>query len=208
MDINLPLFVASVIGISLTGVMMPGPVTAVTVAKGYRRKSAGGLIALGHLIVEIPLIILISIGLAQYLSTTGVKIAISVAGGLMLIWMGIYMFKATGRIYYEDRDLPYNSIIAGMITTVTNPYFFLWWATVGATLVSRASDIGLLGFWVFAVVHWLCDFSWLYGLSALSFKGRRLLGQSFQTVISASCGLLLVFFGAKFLFDAAGEFLA
>ena len=98
MDTNLPLFVASVIGISLTGVMMPGPVTAVTIAKGYRSKSAGGLVALGHLMVEIPLIILISIGLAQHLSTPGVKIAISVAGGVVLIWMSVYMLKAAGRL--------------------------------------------------------------------------------------------------------------
>ena len=38
---NLPLFLASVVGISLSGAMMPGPVTAVTIANGARQKTAG-----------------------------------------------------------------------------------------------------------------------------------------------------------------------
>ncbi len=200
----MPLFVASVIGISLTGVMMPGPVTAVTVAKGYRGKYSGGLIALGHLIVEIPLIILISIGLAQYLSTPGVKIAISVAGGVVLIWMGIYMFKAAGRLYYEDRDLPYNSIIAGLITTATNPYFFLWWATVGATLLASARVFGVGGVLLLAATHWLCDLGWLLLISFAVFKSRHLWTEKVHRVVFSICAFTLAGFGIWFVLSGAG----
>jgi threonine/homoserine/homoserine lactone efflux protein len=145
MNNSLPLFVASVIGISLTGVMMPGPVTAVTTAMGYRAEGAGGLIALGHIQIEIPLMVLIYFGLARYLSTPGVKIAICLAGGLMLIWMAFYIFKAAARAYYMDKDLPYNSVVAGLVTTVTNPYFLLWWATVGAAQLTTARAFGIGG---------------------------------------------------------------
>ncbi len=64
---SLPLFLGSVIFLSASGVMMPGPVTAVTVAKGSQRKWAGVLVAIGHGIIEIPLILLIYFGLASYL---------------------------------------------------------------------------------------------------------------------------------------------
>jgi threonine/homoserine/homoserine lactone efflux protein len=203
MNNSLPLFVASVIGISLTGVMMPGPVTAVTVAKGYRAKGAGGLIALGHILIEIPLIVLIYFGLARYLSTPGVKIAISLAGGLMLIWMAFYMFKAAGRAYYKDNDLPYNSVVAGLVTTVTNPYFFLWWATVGAALLTTARAFGIGGVVVLAATHWLCDFGWLIVVSFAVFKSRRLWTEKVHHVIYGLCALILAGFCILFVVSGA-----
>ena len=52
-------FLLSVVVISLSGVMMPGPLFAVTVAKSYKSQLAGMQIALGHALVEIPLILFI-----------------------------------------------------------------------------------------------------------------------------------------------------
>ena len=49
------LFLASVLLISLSGVLMPGPLFAVTVRKAAKSKFSGALIAVGHGIVEFPL---------------------------------------------------------------------------------------------------------------------------------------------------------
>jgi threonine/homoserine/homoserine lactone efflux protein len=205
---RLVVFLSEAVLISLSGVMAPGPITAVAVRKGNSSPHAGALVALGHGIVEFPLMGAILFGFDHLMSQFYARLAIGVLGGLLLLAMGVNMLRTSKQeALPEERDLR-SPLVAGILLTIGNPYFLMWWATVGATLISRASHIGLLGFWAFAVVHWLCDFSWLYGLSALSFRGRRLLGPGFQTVISASCGLLLLFFGAKFLFDAAGEFLA
>ena len=65
---SLPLFLGSVIAISLTGVMMPGPVTAVTIANGTRRKAAGALVAVGHGVIELPLIAVLYFGFASFFS--------------------------------------------------------------------------------------------------------------------------------------------
>lgn len=202
-DTNLPLFVASVIGISLTGVMMPGPVTAVTVAKGYRSRNAGAFVALGHILIEIPLIVLISLGLAQYLTAVGVRIAISLAGGLVLIWMGFDMFRGATRSHYRDKDVPYNSVVAGLITTAANPYFFLWWATVGVALVASARSFGSGGVALLAVVHCLCDLGWLFFVSRAVFKSRRLWTEKAHRVVFSICALILVGFGAWFIVSGA-----
>jgi threonine/homoserine/homoserine lactone efflux protein len=90
---NMPLFLASVVSMSLSGVMMPGPVTAVTIANGAKHKSAGALIAVGHGLVEIPLIVLIYFGFAHLLELSGVKIGVGLAGGLVLIWMALQVFR-------------------------------------------------------------------------------------------------------------------
>ncbi|GAH55236.1 unnamed protein product, partial [marine sediment metagenome] len=63
METSLGLFLFSAVGISLTGVMLPGPLTAATIAKGYGDKNAGALIAVGHAVIEIPLIAAIYLGL-------------------------------------------------------------------------------------------------------------------------------------------------
>ncbi|MEE9459888.1 MAG: LysE family transporter, partial [Candidatus Bathyarchaeia archaeon] len=140
--LNVPLFLFSVVIISLSGVMMPGPVMAVTIAKGRKSGNAGALIALGHGIIEIPLMVIIYLGFAQFFTDEIVRRLIGLIGGLMLGYMGIQMFKARDHIGLEGNDTGFNSIISGIITTSANPYFFLWWATIGSALVLNSTIFG------------------------------------------------------------------
>ncbi len=199
---SLPLFLLSVIAISLTGVMMPGPVTAVTVAKGAQRKEAGALIAIGHGLIEIPLILLIYFGLAHFLTLTEVKISVGLAGGALLIWMALIMVKNRPSVFSEQKELAHGSVVAGLATTVANPYFFLWWATVGAALLVSARDFGAAGVAAVGVTHWLCDFAWLYLVSWAVFKSRRLWTQRVNSVVFGICSAILAGFGAWFIFSS------
>jgi len=195
-------FLASVVFISLTGVMMPGPVFAVTVAKGHRASKAGMFVALGHGVVEFPLMILIYVGLAWLFTSTLTRTVIGLAGGAMLVYMGVQMFKARKSIALEGRDLPYNSTVAGITTTGANPYFFLWWATVGGALILTASSFGLLVFILFAVVHWLCDFCWLSIVSIVTFRSKHLWSERTYEVVFGVCAAILVVFGFWFVASA------
>ena len=205
---RLLVFLSEAVLISLSGVMAPGPITAVAVGKGNSSPHAGALVALGHGIVEFPLMMAILFGFDHLMSMFYVKLAIALLGGLLLLVMGVSMLRSTKQAELPASRDARSPLVAGILLTLGNPYFVMWWATVGATLISRSSGFGSAGFLAFAVVHWLCDFSWLYSLSALSFKGRRFLGKRFQALVSASCGLLLLFFGAKFVSDAAKAFFA
>lgn len=79
---------------------------------------------------------------------------------------------------------------------------------MGATLISRSARFGMPGFLSLALLHWLCDFVWLYLLSWLSFKGKTFLGKRFQRAVMAISGVLLLFFSARFILGAVGELLA
>jgi threonine/homoserine/homoserine lactone efflux protein len=199
---SLPLFLLSVIAISLTGVMMPGPVTAVTVAKGSQRKEAGALVAIGHGLIELPLILLIYFGLAHFLTLTEVKISVGLAGGALLIWMALIMVKNRPSVFSEQKELAHGSVVAGLATTVANPYFFIWWATVGAALLASAHDFGAAGLAAVGVTHWLCDFAWLYLVSWAVFKSRRLWTQRVNSVVFGICSAILAGFGAWFIFSS------
>ena len=188
----------SVIVISFSGVMAPGPMFAVTLAKSYRSPWAGVWISLGHAVIEVPLILLIYFGFAQFFQHTTTQFVLSILGGGMIIWLGIAMFRARTEVVQAGKDLSYNAFIAGVLTSGLNPFFLLWWATIGSMLIMRFLDFGVLGLAVFTVAHWLCDLIWLSFISILVYKTHALWGQKFQEWLFIACSLLLVGFGGWF----------
>ena len=189
----------SVVVISLSGVMMPGPMFAVTLAKGYKSPWAGVQISLGHAVIEVPLILLIYFGFAQFFQNTIVQLVLGIVGGGMIIWLGIIMFRARAQVVRGGKDLPYSAFTAGILTSAFNPFFLLWWATIGSLLIMRFLDFGIMGLAVFIMVHWLCDLVWLSFVSVTVYKTHSLWGRKFQEGLFIACSLLLVGFGGWFL---------
>ena len=198
MDSSFGLFLLSAAGISLSGVMMPGPLTAATIAKGYREQNAGIFIALGHAVIELPLMALIYFGFARFFASPEVKIIIGLAGGLMLIFMGLMVLRSFRKDVGEAADLPYNSLVTGIVLTGANPYFFLWWATIGIALIVTAAQFGIWGLIIFAVVHWSCDLVWEQCVSVSVFRTKHLWTQKVQRIVFGICATVLVGFGVWF----------
>jgi len=195
-------FLLSVIFISLSGVMMPGPLFAVTVAKSLKDKFAGVLISFGHGIIEFPLMFLIYFGFTQLLASSLTQKIIGLIGGLIMIYMGFRMIKTERKTSEEYQGSRHGSFIAGIVTTGANPYFILWWATVGTTMVINSMFFGFVGFLVFAITHWVCDLLWNTFVSVTVFKSRRFLTENVYNVIFGFCFLVLVGFGAWFIISA------
>ena len=191
------LFLIQAFIISLTGVMAPGPVTAVTVGAGTRSPHAGALVAIGHGIIEFPLMVLIYFGLGHVLSIGYVKATIFTLGGMFLLFMGIDMLRSISISSKINSAKAKQPLFSGFLLSLGNVYFLIWWVTVGASLITKAVTFGLIGILSFAVVHWLCDFMWLYFLSAVSFKSGHFFGIRFQKFVYAVCGIFLLFFSYK-----------
>ncbi|MHB8085035.1 MAG: LysE family transporter [Dehalococcoidia bacterium] len=198
MSQNLWVYLISAAGISLSGVMLPGPLTAATIAKGYHEKNAGVFIGLGHGIIEIPIIALIYFGFATYLTIPVVKQATGVAGGLLLVIMGLMIFLTFRKPVAGSVSLPYSSLVTGIVMTGGNPYFFLWWATVGVALISGAVAFGIIGLVLFTVVHLACDMVWEQVVSTTVFRTRHLWTPRVQKTVFGICALVLVGFGIWF----------
>lgn len=195
-------FLLEAVLISLSGVMAPGPITTVVVGKGSESPHAGALVAIGHGIVEFPLMLAVLYGAGRFFGIPAVKAGIAVAGGAFMLYMGIDMFRTL--VHFTDaRPLAADRtpLAAGILLSLGNPYFLVWWGTVGAALILRAVAFGMLGFLAFALAHWLCDFCWDYFLSAAAYRGGKFLGKRFQQVLLGACGAFLIFFGARFIFD-------
>ena len=189
----------SVVIISFSGVMAPGPMFAVTLTKSYKSPLAGTQIALGHAVIEVPLILLIYFGFARFFENSTVQLVLSLVGGGMIIWMGISMFRIRTEVVQKGKDLPYNAFTAGILTSVFNPFFLLWWATIGSMLVMKFLDFGTEWLIIFIIVHWLCDLIWLSLVSILIYRTHTLWGRKFQEWVFIACSLLLVGFGGWFM---------
>lgn len=205
-------FLLQAVLISLSGVMAPGPLTVVVVGHGAKSPRAGALIALGHGVIEFPVMVLIVLGLGPLFRHDAFATSVGLAGGAVLLWMSFGLLRSLRGAEEADegsrRTRTASPFAAGALMTAGNPYFIVWWATVGATLVFRAWTFGLWQFVVFAVIHWSLDLAWYFFLSSASFKGTELLGRRFLKGVSLVAGLMLLYFGVRFVADALGRLTA
>lgn len=194
--------------VSLTGVMMPGPVSAMAVTEGARRgASAGPLITAGHAAAEVVMVAALAVGLTQVLQQPGVVGAIGILGGAGLAWMGWGIVDAARRNRLQPptatgagagRPL----VRTGILTTVSNPYWLLWWATVGGAYFLRFAPFGavaVLG--LFLIGHLSLDLAWNSFLAFIVGTGRgRIPAGVFRGVLGV-CGIFLVGLSLYFIYS-------
>jgi threonine/homoserine/homoserine lactone efflux protein len=184
---------------SLSGVMAPGPMFTVTLAKSYKSPWAGVQVSLGHAVIEVPLILLVYFGLAQFFQNIMVQLILSVLGGGMIIWMGIGLLRVRKEVAHGGKDTVYNAFVAGILMSGLNPFFLVWWVTVGSLLLMTFLEFSPQGLVLFIVVHWLCDLVWLSLVSVTIYKTHSFMSQRLQEWVFIACSLLLVYFGGQFI---------
>jgi threonine/homoserine/homoserine lactone efflux protein len=190
----------TVVVTSLSGVMMPGPMFTVTLAKSLKSPWAGVLVSLGHAVIEVPLILVIYFGLKSFFQNEILQLVLSVLGGGMIVWMGYDLFRSRKKIVKEGKDTSYNAFVAGILMSGLNPFFLFWWATVGSLLLTQFIDaVGAWGLPFFIVVHWLCDFIWLSIVSFTIFKTHSFWGEKVQEWVFIVLSVALLYFGGQFI---------
>jgi threonine/homoserine/homoserine lactone efflux protein len=145
-------------------------------------------------------------GVGRFLQIENVKIVIGILGGAFLIILGVQMLRDAKRsVSLAAPSISQSAFITGILLTAGNPYFLLWWATVGLALATQASQLGVLALVLFGVVHWLCDLVWLEILSQASYRGAKVFSEKAQRLVLGICGVALLFFAAKFVFAALAK---
>ncbi len=184
---------------SLSGVMAPGPMFTMTLAKSYKSPWAGAQVSLGHAVIEVPLILLIYFGVAQFFQNIVVQLVLSVLGGGMIIWMGIGLFRARKEVARGGKDTSYSAFVAGILMSGLNPFFLVWWVTVGSLLLMTFLEFSPQGLILFIAVHWLCDLVWLSLVSFTVYRTHSFLDQRLQEWIFIGLSVALLYFGGQFI---------
>jgi threonine/homoserine/homoserine lactone efflux protein len=190
----------AVIAASLSGVMAPGPMFTMTIAKSLKSPWAGVQVSLGHAVIEVPLILLIYFGLINFFQNEIVRLVLSVVGGGMLVWMAFDLFRARRKIAQGGKDSRYNAFVGGILLSGLNPFFLVWWVTAGSLILMQFLDaVGTWGLPLFVIVHWLCDLVWLSIVSFTIFKTHKFWGERIQGWIFIILSVMLLYFGVQFI---------
>lgn len=194
--------------IGFSGAMMPGPLLAVDIAETpHHGWKAGPVLSIGHAIAEIGVVVVLAFGVAALASNPMVVRTIGVVGGAALLLMGGMMVFDTlrQRISYEaatqDKQAGYQLAGKGITASLSNPYWFIWWVTIGLALLVQAQEFGIIGPIVFYFGHILSDFVWYTFVSVLLWKGRKLIMGTGLKVLILCCAVFLLYLGVTFIHD-------
>ena len=195
--------------VGFSGAMMPGPLLAVTIHESTRRGSvAGPLIVLGHAVLEAALVGAIVLGLASFLRSPLVIGVVGIAGGAMMGWMGQDMVRSARRLSLRaatSAPSRMHPVAAGVVVSLSNPYWTIWWATTGITYLIMGLKYGMAGVLVFFAGHILSDLTWYTLVSVGVARGRTLMSDSVYRRAIALCGVALIAFGIWFLSTGIGR---
>lgn len=195
------IFISSFI-IGLSGALMPGPVLTVAISETTRRGFwAGPLIVLGHAILEITLLALLILGFADLITKPGLLGVVGIAGGAVLLWMSYGMLRGIRhlRLDLSDGKSAWGGpVVAGVLTSLANPYWIIWWATIGLGYVIISMQFGFTGLAVFFAGHILSDLAWYSAVSLFVSRGRRYISNRIYRGIIGACAVMLILFGIYF----------
>jgi len=195
-------------GIGFSGALMPGPLLAVGLAETPRNGwRTGPIISAGHAVAEIAVVVVLAFGAAVIARNAWITHTIGVVGGLALLLMGGSMAWETIRkkVNYdfgEQKPNPSHKLAGkGITATLSNPYWFLWWATVGLALLVKSQEFGWVGPVVFYFGHIMSDFVWYTTVSIILWRGSKLImGRGLQILLLGCAGFLL-YLGVSFIYD-------
>lgn len=202
---------------ALTGALSPGPLLTYTIIKTMESKRHGYLtgftVIAGHALLEMCIIIALLSGLTFFLKNILVIRIVSVTGCLFLIYFGTTIIRdcITGRIKIDFKgrgnDPPGNKkekqsglknpVIGGIITSISNPYWWIWWASIGSAFwvnfnISSKNIPGIISFFL---GHEAGDLIWYVFISFIIFFGRGFINRKIYTIILILCGVFMILFG-------------
>ena len=197
-------FAIVVIIISASGVMSPGPLFAANVFYGLKGGTKAGLkMAYGHTVVELPLVILLGVGAFSLETFPEFRTYIAIIGAISLfVFAGIQLkqvFKNKLDIINEPKHGPF---LSGVLLSALNPFFIIWWLTIGLKLISDALIIwSFWGILIMFLLHIWMDYAWLSSIALVSSRISKILSNRNFKFLIIGLSVILVYFGITFLLD-------
>lgn len=201
---NIVLIFFSSFIIALSGALVPGPLFTITVSESLRRGfKTGPLIIFGHGLLEITIVILLFFGITPFLLEERTRQFISVAGGIILMIMGVMLFRDAGKTRLDlspgERQTGLHPVISGILGSLSNPYWIIWWVTIGLGYLVSSLRYGIPGVIAFFSGHISADLLWYSMISYAVSRGQKIMGERGYRYLLSACGIFLIFFGGWFL---------
>jgi|TARA_B110000438_G_scaffold32384_1_gene31922 threonine/homoserine/homoserine lactone efflux protein len=195
-------FLGLVIVISASGVMSPGPLFAANVMYGLREGKISGIkMAIGHTIVEFPLILLLGVGFFSIESIPEIRTIITILGAIGLFGFAILQIRSvTKQEFSLETKSGQGPFMAGILLSALNPFFIIWWLTIGLVLISESiQNFGIIGIVILFLFHIWMDYAWLFTIAIFSSKAKNYLSKRNFKMIIIGLSVVLIYFGIDFV---------
>ena len=197
------IFVSSFV-IALSGALMPGPLLTATISESSQRGFiAGPLLIAGHGLLELFLVTILILGLAPFFQLPAVFVVSAIAGSAILLWMAGGMLRSLPGLSLNvaPRQGRLNHpVFSGIVMSVSNPYWIIWWATIGIGYILYSRQFGMWGLVFFFTGHILADLVWYSSVAAVVAGGRRFLTDRLYRGLIAICAVFLIAFAGYFAY--------
>jgi threonine/homoserine/homoserine lactone efflux protein len=201
--------------VGLSGAMSPGSYLTVTIARTMQKGPvSASLMLVGHALLEALLLIGFAFGLQHLLQLSTVMLVLAIVGGAVVVWMGYALLAGALRgtiaadlVSAEDSGMsghPLGAVAHGAVVSLSNPYWTIWWATIGVKLAADGLAIGPIGVAAFFIGHQLADVSWYTFVIVVVHRGKGLLTPRVYGTIMGVLGAVLLYIGARFIGQGLG----
>ncbi|MDP9304725.1 MAG: LysE family translocator [Thermoproteota archaeon] len=202
-----------IILVSVSGVFSPGPLLFANLALSkYGGFWSGIKIAIGHTIIELPVIILLSLPFGVFspvnMTFSIMKIINFIAGAFLIVFAILYVvrtIRANGSPHSAiNSSRIENPYLAGIMFTSLNPFFIVWWTTVGIKLISDSISLlgDLAGIAFLFFVHIWMDYAWLGLSSYLASRGFNIIRSEYHKYITILLTVPLFYYGINFVLSS------
>ncbi len=198
-------FIATVVVVTASGALAPGPLFFTNITHGTKSGAKGGLaFSVGHTIFELSLVLFLAFTLQTVVNEPLIKTVVGIVGGAALLVFGFLQIRdalsSKPIAANESKMRSKNALLLGTLFTGLNPYFILWWFTIGMTLIVNALELAsFAGVLIMYVSHVWMDYAWLTGTAYLAKKGTNLVGSIGYRILMVIFGVALIYFGLYFL---------
>ena len=208
------IFIGSMI-VGFSGALVPGPMLTLVISSVARKGFwTSFFIVVGHSLLELVVVIGFFLGILKYLDNPIITKTIGLLGGIFLLYIGVdivvSIFKKKFTIDFKSvlkqRTITGKStgtvILKGILISLMNPYWYIWWISIGAAFLIKSVGFNTLGVSSFYVGHISADFIWYLFIGFLVNTGRRFFNQKIYNGILIACSIFLFYLGIRFIIDA------
>jgi threonine/homoserine/homoserine lactone efflux protein len=197
--------------VALTGAMSPGPLLTYTIYKSIQTKTksylVGIFICLGHAILEFGIILVLLLGVGPFITSRGIILLIGLIGGGILIFFGLNLLRDVIQDKVDIDVLSLNEemkesfvkhpIFGGIFISMSNPYWWLWWAVIGMSFMTQfsVSVTNIPEFWGFFLGHELGDYAWYGSISIGLGITNNFITKNVYKIIISCCSVFMIGFG-------------
>jgi len=201
--------------VAFSGALVPGPMLTLVISsvaeKGFWTSF---FIVVGHSLLELLVVISFFLGVIKHLENPLIVKIIGILGGVFLLYLGVDIIISIFRKKYiidfksivKKRTITGKStvivILKGVLVSLMNPYWYIWWITIGAAFIIKSVEFNIPGISSFYLGHISADFIWYLFIGFLINTGRKFFNQKIYNGILAACSIFLFYLGIRFIIEA------